>query len=284
MKSLKLHYLTLLLLILSMSNIKAQNNACCNASASSTAEFARLGKEISFIIAHQEPLPYTLENPAGKMVTFKCKDNKDGQGYFIKSKKASQKYIFVIHEWWGLNDYIRKEADNLAAAFPEANVLALDLYDGKVATTREEASAYMQAVSQERAENIVYGASDFAGAKARIATIGWCFGGAWSLKSSLMLGDKAAACIIYYGMPVRKAEELAPLKAPVLGIFATEDGWITPEVVQEFKETMIESDKEVDIYFYNGPHAFANPSNPGFNKDATADAWAKSLDFIKKNL
>jgi carboxymethylenebutenolidase len=273
-----------MLLFTSGNLLQAQSNSCCNAGASSTAEFARLGKELSFVIAHQEPIPYTLENPSGTTVTFSCPDGKNGQGYMIKAKKKSDKYIFVIHEWWGVNDYIKKESENLAAAFPDVNILALDIYDGKVASTREEASALMQAVSQDRGESIFKGASDFAGTEARIATIGWCFGGGWSLKGSLLLGDKAAACIIYYGMPVRKAEELIPLKAPVLGIFASEDGWITPAVVQEFKEVMIENGKDVEIYFYTAPHAFANPSNPGYNKDATKDAWEKSLSFIRKNL
>lgn len=66
--------------------------------------------------------------------------------------KNSNKWIFVFQEWWGLNDYIRLQADMLHTSFPDAHILAVDLYDGKVATTREEAGALMQGASPERIE------------------------------------------------------------------------------------------------------------------------------------
>ncbi|MBK9257059.1 MAG: dienelactone hydrolase family protein [Saprospiraceae bacterium] len=273
-----------ILLSFSLGVVAQTQNSFCSLSGSGTSEFAKLGMDLTFVIAHQEPLPFILENQTGSIIKFGCKDGKDGQGYYIPSKVKSDQYIFVIHEWWGLNDYIKREAENMAIAFPNAHILALDIYDGKVATTREEAAASMQSVTQERAENIVHGASEWSGKSAKIATIGWCFGGAWSLKSSILLEEKAVACVIYYGMPVQNEAELKQLKAPVLGIFATQDGWITQKVVQDFEDQMKTLGKSVDIHFYEAVHAFANPSNPGFDKVATEDAGTKTMAFLKKHL
>ncbi len=256
--------------------------SCCQ--ASSIKAFTDLANDISFVMTHETPLPYILENPQGKNISFPVSGDKDGQGYYIAGNKKNKKWIFVFQEWWGLNDYIRMQSDLLHASFPDAHILALDLYDGKVATTREEASSLMQGASSERIEKIITAASVYAGKKAKIGTIGWCFGGAWSNKAAILLNKKAKACIMYYGMPVKDEKQIQAMKAPVLGIFADQDGWITPKVVAEFKAMMQKNKKSVDIYGYNAEHAFANPSNPKYHKEFSDDAWNKSILFLKKNL
>ena len=262
--------------------ISAQVPSCC--SASSVTEFANLGKDLSFILTHEEPLPYVLQNPSGTTTTFPIAGESDGQGYYIKGAKTSTKWIFVIQEWWGLNDYIRNEAEKLHKAFPDAHILALDMYDGKTATKREEAAALMQAAKPERLEKIIINAAIFAGKDAKIATIGWCFGGAWSNKAAVLLGEKAVASVMYYGMPVSDMAQLSDIKAPILGIFAEMDGWISPKVVEDFKSNMQKANKSLELHTYAADHAFANPSNPKFNKEFADDAWAKSIAFIKKHL
>lgn len=269
--------------MLFVHQLSAQTNASC-CQASSIKAFTDLANDITFVMTHEEPLPFTLENPKGKNITYPVSGGEDAKGYYIAGKKNNNKWIFVFQEWWGLNDYIRLQADVLHSSFPDAHILAVDLYDGKVATTREEAGALMQGANPERIEKIILAASNYSGAKSRIATIGWCFGGAWSNKAAIMLGKKAAACIIYYGMPVKDEAQLSQLSAPVLGIFADQDGWITPKVVSEFKESMIKLKKSVETYGYNADHAFANPSNPKFNKSFSEDAWNKSVAFLKKHL
>jgi len=269
--------------IFSFNLLSAQNNvSCCQ--ASSIKVFTDLANDISFVMTHEEPLPFILKGPKGKNITYPVADGEDGKGYYISGKKNNNKWIFVFQEWWGLNDYIRLQADLLHSSFPDAHILAVDLYDGKVATKREEAGALMQGASPDRIEKIILGASNFSGSKSSIATIGWCFGGAWSIKAAIMLGKKAAACIMYYGMPVKDEAQLSQLTAPVLGIFADQDGWITPKVVSEFKDTMIKLNKSVETCGYNADHAFANPSNPKYNKSFSEDAWNKSVAFLKKHL
>ena len=276
-------YFSVLIHVLSFSTFSAQSNASC-CQASSIKAFTDLANDISFVMTHEEPLPFTLQDPKGKNISFPIAGGEDGKGYYISGKKNNNKWIFVFQEWWGLNDYIRLQADMLHEFFPDAHIIAVDLYDGKVATTREEAGGLMQGASPDRIEKIILGASIYSGTSSKIATIGWCFGGAWSHKAAIMLGKKAAGCIIYYGMPVKDEAQLSQLTAPVLGIFADQDGWITPKVVSEFKESMIKLHKSVETYGYSADHAFANPSNPKYNKSFTEDAWNKSVAFLKKHL
>ena len=105
----------------------------------------------------------------------------------IKAKKKSNKWLFVYQEWWGLNDYIKKQSDIFYTDLGGAvNVIALDMYDGKVTADPKEAGGFMRGVQEARLESIVKGAMTMAGKKAKIANVGWCFGGGWSLKSAIL--------------------------------------------------------------------------------------------------
>ncbi len=260
------------------------NHSCCAKPAEATAQFAMLGNDPNFRMKHDNPLPFKLQNKAGKKVTFKTPDGKTGTAYEIKAPKKTNNYLLVIHEWWGLNDYIMREAERLGKDLGNVNVLALDLYDGKVATTSETAVKYMQGMSTKRGQAIINGAIAYAGKDARIATIGWCFGGSWSLEAGILAGNKAEAVVMYYGMPEKDINQLKKLDAPVLGIFAKQDESITPAVVKEFEQNMKKAGETVTIKMYDAVHAFANPSNPKYNKAFAEDAYKLSLSFIKKHL
>ncbi len=257
--------------------------SCCSKPAS-TETFAMLTKDKKFISAHEDPLPFTLVNPIGKEISFKTTDGKEGYGYAIKSEKPSNNYVFVIHEWWGLNDYIKQESEKLFKTLGNTNVIAIDLYDKKVATNRDSAGKYIQAVKTERAEAIIKGALNYAGAEANIATIGWCFGGGWSLQASMLAGIKARACVMYYGMPEESQEKLENLQAPVLFIWPEQDKWINKDVVTKFEATMVRAKRNLEVKKYNADHAFANPSNPKYSKEFADDAFKNAKTFIKKYL
>jgi carboxymethylenebutenolidase len=143
---------------------------------------------------------------------------------------------------------------------------------------------YVQEVKTERALNIINGAKDYAGSDAVFATLGWCFGGAWSNQAAIELGDNCKACVIYYGMPEQSLDRLAKLKAPVLGIFAKQDTRITPEVAGKFEENLKSLGISVEIHIYDAVHAFANPSNPKHDPDATKDAKEKTYSFLKDKM
>jgi carboxymethylenebutenolidase len=275
--------LKLIAYLVAIGNLMYSQSSCCGKPHSSET-FAKLSKDKQFVSSHLEPLPFMLTNPAGKDISFKTPDGKEGYGYEIKNEKSTNKYVFVIHEWWGLNDYIKQEAEKIFTALGDVNVIALDLYDKKVATSRDSATKYMQSVTFQRAESIINGAIEHAGKKASIATIGWCFGGGWSMQSSILAGKQGKACVIYYGMPEEKTDRLKNLEAPVLMIWAEQDKWINKDVVTKFEENMKSLKKPLEVKKYNADHAFANPSNPKYSKEYADEAFTTSMDFIKKHL
>lgn len=255
-------------------------SACCNP----IEDFATFASHKDFLYAHEEPIALACQPNAGEMIKFKTPDGKEANAYLVKAQKKSNRYLFVIHEWWGLNDYIKQEAEKYAKDMPNVNVLAIDMYDGQVTDKREEAGKLMQAFQFERGKFIIQGALAYAGTKAKIGTIGWCFGGGWSLQSALLLGKQAKGCVIYYGMPEKDKEKLKTIKAEVLGIFASQEKWITTEVVNDFEKNMKEAGKPITIKNFDADHAFANPSNPRYNAEYAKQAYTLSLDFLKKKL
>jgi carboxymethylenebutenolidase len=139
----------------------------------------------------------------------------------------------------------------------------------------------MKGADKKRIQQLIRGAYALVGKDAQISTIGWCFGGGWSLQAAIMAGDKARKCVIYCGMPEKDEERLKKLSCPVLGKWAEQDGWITPKVVQNFEGQMRELGKSVQSYSYPEKHAFANPSNPQYSENSTRDAWQKTIEFLR---
>lgn len=193
--------------------------------------------------------------------------------------------VVVIHEWWGLNAHIEHWADRIAGLGYAA--LAVDLYGGTVASTREEAMAAMKAVDEAQAASILaeahrYLASEAVGAQKR-AVLGWCFGGGWSLRHALATPDLDAA-VVYYGRPVTEPEALAPLKAPLLGVFATRDAGIPNASVDGFEQALKAANKDARILRYDAEHAFANPSALHYDFAAAEQAWTEVRGFLKAHL
>ncbi|NJM24800.1 MAG: dienelactone hydrolase family protein [Bacteroidia bacterium] len=164
------------------------------------------------------------------------------------------------------------------------NVLALDMYDGNLATDRENAAKYMQAFKQERGNAIVLGALAFAGKDARVGTIGWCFGGGQSLQAALTVGKQAVACVMYYGMPEDDVTRLKGLNCDVLNIWATQDQYITKQVMDKFDANMNAAGKKVNIRPYDAGHGFANPSNTVYNEAAFNDAYKHTVEYFAARL
>jgi len=255
----------LAMMIAFSSQIFAQQTCCTPA----TQLFADLGSNADFQMAHQLPAQSKQVPTSGKWLTFATPDSDSARGFWVPAKIETNRYIFVFHEWWGLNDHILNECARLAEAYPNAHILALDLYDGKVANTREAASELMKGAEEVRIRNIIQGAANKVGISARIATLGWCFGGGWSMQAAIMLENQAVGCVIFYGMPERDKQKIMPLNCKILGFFAEKDQWINRKVVAEYEKAMRDMKKSYETYWYNAEHAFANPSNQHFDETST---------------
>lgn len=250
---------------------------CCDTSP--TTSFADLGAQKRFKKAHAEPVPHTYKGD-GSEFSFPVDGGEDGRGFIIRAPRPTTKYLFVFHEWWGLNDHVKTQADQFYQDLDNVTVICLDLYDGLVADNRDDASKLMQEADETRIRSIIDGAIEYVGARAKVATVGWCFGGGWSMQASIALEERGVGCIIYYGMPETDKTQLANLQADVLGIFASKDNWINGKVVKEFEEAMVDNKKNLDLVTFDADHAFANPSNPKHNKKAAREAYELSLEFL----
>lgn len=235
----------------------------------------------AFIASHAAPLPLHFQPAAGKMITFKTTGH-TGNGFFVPAKAGNKSAILVFQEWWGLNDYIKREAERLHDELGSA-VLAVDMYDGKVADKPEDAGKLMSAMKEERGVELVKGALGYVKSD-KIGTIGWCFGGGWSHKAAILGGSRVKGCVIYYGMPTTDPAQLAKLKAPVLMHWGTQDGFINKKVVSDFEVAMKKAHKPLKTHAFNAVHAFANPSNPKYDKAAAATANKESVAFLKQHL
>jgi carboxymethylenebutenolidase len=229
-------------LVVSYSNAQSAMKQCCQA-PSASASFAALGADATFRNAHESPLPLAYAEK-GKMISYPTPDGKTANAYFVPAPSKSDYFLVVVHEWWGLNDWIKKQSDFYADSLKNVNVIAIDLYDGKTATTTEDATKLMQGMNEERAVTIFKGAMNYVGKNAKIATIGWCFGGGWALQGALMADGQTIGCVMNYGMPETDVAKLKTLNSDVLFIWASKDKWINEQVKDDFIKNMKSGRKE----------------------------------------
>lgn len=263
------------------ANAQVKKN-CCTISA--TDEFGQMAMNSYFAAGHDAPLPFIFTPLEGEMVSYSCPDSSTARAFEIRALSPTNNWLIVVHEWWGLNDYIKKEAERLQIELGRINVLAIDLYDGKVAETPAIAQQYLGSLKEDRARAIIQGAINHTGNKSKIFTIGWCMGGGWAFQTSLLAGAKSAACVFYYGMPETDSDKLKKMSGDVLGIFATRDEWINGVIVKQFETNMKNVKKSAVVKTFEADHAFANPSNPKFDPKSAAEANILALEFLKKRI
>jgi carboxymethylenebutenolidase len=199
--------------------------------------------------------------------------------------------VVMIHENRGLNEHIKMMADTLAKE--GYVVLAVDLFNGRVASNQEDAGQLSGAVRENPTEAIAnlraavrYLASLDNVDASQISSLGWCFGGQQSLQLALNTEPEypLSSTIIYYGRLVSDTDELSKIKWPVLGIFGDQDDSIPVENVTNFKAALDSIGIPNEIHVYEGVgHAFANPSRDSYAPEQTADAWNKTLAFLKNS-
>jgi carboxymethylenebutenolidase len=235
----------------------------------------------AFAGIHPSPIVVNPENLLGKMMSFDAADGKQANAYFIAAKKKSNKYLIVIQEWWGLNENIKMEADKYYTDLGDVNVIAVDMYDGKVAATPDSAMKLMRGADMGRMTAIMQGAIKYAGSKASIYSVGWCFGGMWSLQTAILAGPQAKGSVMYYGRPESNMEKLKSIQCDIIGFFGNLDQSPSPTMVNDFEKNMKEAGKNLSVNRYQAGHGFANPSNPSYNAAAKEDAYAKAIAFLK---
>jgi carboxymethylenebutenolidase len=196
--------------------------------------------------------------------------------------------IIVIHEWWGLNDWVKANAKKLADK--GYLVLAVDLYRGQVATDVESAREVMRGLPEDRARRDLQAAFSYLVSRRdvqhdKIGSIGWCIGGGYSLQTALNVPE-LAACVINYGSLVTDPDIIDKINCPILGIFGGKDRGVSVKDVEAFKAACIKAGKNIAVQIYpNSGYAFMNEGNArGYNAADTKSAWEKTFAFFEHNL
>jgi carboxymethylenebutenolidase len=235
--------------------------------------------------AHQaHPMDPSAPKPKGASLSLKAGGG-EANAYVAKPKAKPRGAVLLLHEYWGLNDWVKSMADRLADEGYLA--LAVDLYKGKVASDPKEAAALMAQKDEKWGDAVEEAGLEWLKANAggaKVATMGWCMGGGESLKASLNDPKDVDATVIYYGLPITDVARLKKLRGPVLGIWASQDGWITPDKVKAFDAALTQAGVKHEFHAYDANHAFANPSGGRYNGAAAADAWDKTRTFLAANL
>lgn len=228
--------------------------------------------------------------PAERNVSYPAADGTTIRGYLATPGGAGRRpAVLMIHEWWGLNRDTTRLADALARE--GFVVLAADAFRGSVA---QQASGAMQQLRTTPAEQI---ASDLDAAldylkshpsvdPARIASLGFCFGGTQSMRMGTRRPDLAAVVIFYGGGPITDPSELGTMPAadPVLGIYGAQDNNIPVSAVRGFERALEQRDVTHTITVYDGVgHAFVKSTT--YNQGgAPEEAWNQMLTFLKREL
>ncbi len=215
-------------------------------------------------------------------------DSDSGVGYLATPESGSGPGVVVIQEWWGLVDHIRDVCDRLAREGFVA--LAPDLYRGASTGDPGEAERLMMGLDLPRAARDLEAAvvtllNQDATSGSQVGCIGFCMGGQLALYAATRSG-RIGAVVDCYGIHPNVELELSEMKAAVLGVFAADDGFVTPDAARMLEAELRAAGVPADFKIHVGVgHAFMNDSRPDAH-DATAAraAWNDILAFLRAEL
>jgi carboxymethylenebutenolidase len=208
---------------------------------------------------------------------------------FLAKPSGVGKYpaVIVIHEIWGVVDYIKDVARRLAIEGYVA--LAVDLFGGKTVSKLEDGRRFREELSEERILGDLRGGFGYLRSLEyvlpnRIGSIGFCMGGGLSLLLACHIRDLAAA-VVFYGRNPSPIDLVRNMQCPILGNYAGADMAITESDIDLLKQTLTKYGKVFDIKVYPGaPHAFFNDTRESYRPEAAQDAWKRTLEFFKRYL
>ncbi len=221
------------------------------------------------------PQPTDLQDAAGQTLP----------GYLNASAGAGRPALIIIHEVLGLNGQIRSVADRLAEAGYVA--FAIDLFRGQIAQTVEEGTKISAQLDRIQAADDIAKAVKALGArepKPRLGVLGFCMGGGWAIAAAAHFAQ-IKACVPFYGLPAPQQADLGRMKARVLGHYAKNDTWCTPEKVKALEVELKENGVQYQFHEYDAGHAFFNDQRPEvYAPDAAKQAWERTVSFLKETL
>ena len=223
----------------------------------------------------------------GEWVEFKSGERTIKAFVVYPERKDKAPVVLVIHEIFGLTDWVRSMCDQLA----ENGVIAIapDLLSGQTYTDIDGARKAISALPKEQVKADLNAASDYAltkipAANGSLAVCGFCWGGGWTFGYA-SVNPKLKAAYSFYGVAVDNPEDAAKIACPVYGFYAENDARVN-ETIPKAEELMKAAGKKYEPVIYKGAgHGFMregeDPSGKPENKKAHDDAWARWKQLLK---
>lgn len=221
------------------------------------------------------------------------------QGYLAYDDAVAGKRpgVLVFPEWWGLNDYPKERARALAEMGYVA--FAADMYGkGVVATSPDEAGKlagqfranWEQGGQAEMRQRAAAGLAVLAKQPqvdpARLAAIGYCFGGTVALELAYSGADLSAAVTFHGGLTVPPAADRGRIRAHLLILHGASDANIKPETIAELQKALTDAGVDWEMVYYGGAvHGFSNPANTSaYQPRAAQRSWQTMQRFLAEVL
>jgi carboxymethylenebutenolidase len=224
----------------------------------------------------------------GEWVEFKSGERTIKAFVVYPERKDKAPVVLVIHEIFGLTDWVRSVCDQLA----ENGVIAIapDLLSGQTYADIDGARKAISALPQEQVKADLNAASEYAltkipAANGSLAVCGFCWGGGWTFSYATM-NPKLKAAYSFYGTAIDKPEEAAKVPCPVYGFYAENDARVDA-TIPKAEELMKAAGKKYEPVIYKGAgHGFMrdgeSPTGTAENKKARDDAWARWKTLLKQ--
>jgi dienelactone hydrolase len=222
------------------------------------------------------------------------------QGYLAwdDAVKGPRPGVLVVHEWWGLNDYTRGRAEQLAKLGYVA--FAADMYgEGKVTEHPKEAGAMAAKVRanvqdwrKRAATALEVLAAQPQCEKSKLAAIGYCFGGSTALQLAYSGADLAAVVTFHAALPAPTADEAKRIRATILVCHGAADKFIPDQAIKSFRDALDQAGVKYEFVSYpDTVHSFTVPGAdkhnlPGmkYNKAADEDSWRRMVALLAEKL
>ena len=206
------------------------------------------------------------------------------EGYLARPEQGGPG-VLVIQEWWGLVAHIEDVADRFADAGFTA--LAPDLFHGVATESPDKAGKLLMALEVDRAEQDLAAAARYLASVAAgdsVGVVGFCMGGQLALFAASK-SNRIGACVDFYGIHPNVHPDYPAIRAPVLGLFAENDGFVPREAVEKLGADLTAAGVRHELHTYPGTdHAFFNDTRPAYDEAAAGDAWNRVLGFFRANL
>jgi carboxymethylenebutenolidase len=210
-------------------------------------------------------------------------DGDSFRGYEAAADGTGIGSVLIVHEWFGLNEGMRSQADRFAAAGFHA--FAVDLYAGKVAGDAESARRLAAEMKTQHAMHVISAAAEHVRKRpdgnAKVCIAGFCLGGAVALAAASSV-DGLSATATFCGMPPTRYRDVERIRTPVMGHYGLRDPLVPVAQPQALFDSLVAAGKSALFYAYDAGHAFMRNGTQSYHASVAELAWQRTLGFFRE--